>query len=253
MFEVDPATPANNLGPTPLKALGRFAHEAVVVDPHRGDVYLTEDASSPNGLVFRLSPTDRTHGYGALRNGGTCRDALQPRGTHVPDLSVFSTPGTTLDVTGSPSPIRRRHAVDPQAVRRHRGDPQPQVRRRLVGRRIRQRQRPGPRPRKPQGRDGAHRVLLRSAQRWLRRRARRPGVGFRPGHQTLTLELYLPVNPHPSSDIPDGPDNICVSPYGGFFLAEDGEGVQHLLAVDDARQRHGPSPGTTSAAPSSPA
>ena len=57
--------------------------------------------------------------------------------------------------------------------------------------------------------------------------------GFDPDSQTLTLELYLPVNPAPRSDIPDGPDNICVSPYGGFFLAEDGEGVQHLLAVDE--------------------
>ena len=78
--------------------------------PHRGDVYLTEDASSPNGLVFRLSPTDRTHGYGALRNGGNLaamRCSL--RGTHVPDLSVFSTPGTTLDVTWVAVP-------DPQAT-----------------------------------------------------------------------------------------------------------------------------------------
>ena len=24
-----------------------------------------------------------------------------------------------------------------------------------------------------------------------------------------------------------------MSPYGGFFLAEDGEGAQHLLAVDE--------------------
>ena len=110
VFEVDPANPANNLRPTPLKALGRFAHEAVVVDPHRGDVYLTEDASSPNGLVFRLSPTDRTHGYGALRNGGSLAAmSCSLRGTHVPDLSVFSTPGTTLDVTWVAVP-------DPQAA-----------------------------------------------------------------------------------------------------------------------------------------
>ena len=29
----------------------------------------------------------------------------------------------------------------------------------------------------------------------------------------------------------DGPDNITVSPWGGLFPAEDGEGVQHLHAV----------------------
>ena len=34
-----------------------------------------------------------------------------------------------------------------------------------------------------------------------------------------------------ASDAPDGPDNITVSPYGGLFLAEDGEGVQHLFGI----------------------
>ena len=56
---------------------------------------------------------------------------------------------------------------------------------------------------------------------------------YDPERRTLRLELYLPVNPDPASDIPDGPDNICVSPYGGFFLAEDGNGAQHLLSVDE--------------------
>jgi hypothetical protein len=53
-----------------------------------------------------------------------------------------------------------------------------------------------------------------------------------PHRQTLTLEVFLPVNPDPTSDQPDGPDNITVSPFGGLFLAEDGSGVQHLLSVD---------------------
>jgi secreted PhoX family phosphatase len=53
-----------------------------------------------------------------------------------------------------------------------------------------------------------------------------------PHRQTLTLEVFLPVNPDPTSDQPDGPDNITVSPYGGLFLAEDGSGVQHLLSID---------------------
>ena len=29
----------------------------------------------------------------------------------------------------------------------------------------------------------------------------------------------------------DGPDNITVSPHGGLILAEDGEGIQHLVGV----------------------
>ena len=56
VFEVDPQSPSNNVSPTPLTALGRFAHEAVAIDPDRGDLYLTEDASAPNGLVYRFTP-----------------------------------------------------------------------------------------------------------------------------------------------------------------------------------------------------
>jgi hypothetical protein len=52
-----------------------------------------------------------------------------------------------------------------------------------------------------------------------------------PGRGTLTLEVNFGVNPDTASDNPDGPDNITVSPWGGVILAEDGEGVQHLLAV----------------------
>ena len=55
---------------------------------------------------------------------------------------------------------------------------------------------------------------------------------YDPGSRTLTLEVRFAVNPDPDSDNPDGPDNITVSPFGGLFLAEDGVGVQHLLAVD---------------------
>ena len=39
--------------PKPIKAFGRYAHEAVAVDPSRTRVYLSEDASSPNGLFYR--------------------------------------------------------------------------------------------------------------------------------------------------------------------------------------------------------
>ena len=56
VFEVDPFFRPYNMNPTPLRALGRFAHEAVTIDPVRGHLYLTEDASSPNGLLYRFTP-----------------------------------------------------------------------------------------------------------------------------------------------------------------------------------------------------
>ena len=39
--------------PVPIKALGRYAHEAFAVDKDRNHVYLSEDASGPNGLFYR--------------------------------------------------------------------------------------------------------------------------------------------------------------------------------------------------------
>nr|MDQ3395925.1 PhoX family protein [Bacteroidota bacterium] len=50
--------------PVPLKAMGRFNHEAVAVDPNTGIVYQTEDVS--NGLIYRFIPNKP----GKLERGG---------------------------------------------------------------------------------------------------------------------------------------------------------------------------------------
>jgi secreted PhoX family phosphatase len=63
VFEV----PANGTGladPVPLKAMGRFEHEAVCVDPGTGIVYLTEDKA--DGLFYRFIPKTP----GKLAEGG---------------------------------------------------------------------------------------------------------------------------------------------------------------------------------------
>jgi hypothetical protein len=53
-FEV-PASATALVDPVPLKAMGRFNHEAVAVDPNTGICYQTEDQS--NGLFYRFIPT----------------------------------------------------------------------------------------------------------------------------------------------------------------------------------------------------
>ena len=63
VFEV-PALDRGLADPVPLKAMGRFEHEAVVVDPRTGIVYLTED--KPDSLFYRFIP-DRP---GELARGG---------------------------------------------------------------------------------------------------------------------------------------------------------------------------------------
>lgn len=63
VFEV-PATATGLVDPVPLKAMGRFEHEAVCVDPRTGVVYLTEDKN--DGLFYRFLPTTP----GKLADGG---------------------------------------------------------------------------------------------------------------------------------------------------------------------------------------
>lgn len=53
VFEV-PAAATGLVDPVPLKAMGRFRHEAAAVDPETGIVYQTEDQD--NGLFYRFIP-----------------------------------------------------------------------------------------------------------------------------------------------------------------------------------------------------
>jgi secreted PhoX family phosphatase len=59
-----PAAASGLVDPVPLKAMGRFAHEAVCVDPATGIVYLTED--KVDGLFYRFIPNTP----GKLAEGG---------------------------------------------------------------------------------------------------------------------------------------------------------------------------------------
>lgn len=63
VFEV-PATATGLVDPVPLKAMGRFDHEAVCIDPRSGIVYQTEDTN--DGLFYRFIPQTP----GRLAEGG---------------------------------------------------------------------------------------------------------------------------------------------------------------------------------------
>ena len=55
----------------------------------------------------------------------------------------------------------------------------------------------------------------------------------RPGPGTIELKLHFAYTPKDQDRDADGPDNITVSAYGGVIMAEDGEGVNHLLGADE--------------------
>ena len=63
VFEV-PAQASRMTNPAPLRAMGRFNHEAACVDPKSGIVYLTEDRD--DGVLYRFIPEQ----WGSLHRGG---------------------------------------------------------------------------------------------------------------------------------------------------------------------------------------
>jgi hypothetical protein len=224
VFEVDPHDPAANREPRPVVALGRFAHEAVAVDPGDDVLFLTEDAVDPNGSLYRwvAPPAARPLGRGSLRRlaadagGLEALRATTPDGAHVPDLSGATEPGTTYRVDWVPVPDRDATATS--------------VRRQLPDDRI-------TRARKLEGAwagDGGVYVVSSFARIEDGSAVAHDGqVWFLdPRAGTLTLRLRFSVAADP--DAPgEGPDNISVSPHGGVLLAEDGLGVVYLLGATD--------------------
>ncbi|WP_328539426.1 alkaline phosphatase PhoX [Streptomyces sp. NBC_00344] len=224
VFEVDPRDSRANQAPRPIKALGRYAHEAVVVDPGSGHLYLTEDAAGPNGLLYRWTPPEQgfRHGRGQLGSLTDTAGVLQAakcydrHGRFVDDLSRATRTGTVYGVDWADVPDRDAKSV---SVRKQFADGAVTRARKLEG---------------MWWADGGTYIVSSFArdespvqhdgQVWFYDAKRR----------TLTLKVLLGVNRDPASDGAfDGPDNITVSPYGGLVIAEDGEGVQHLFGATD--------------------
>ncbi|MFF7815218.1 alkaline phosphatase PhoX [Streptomyces sp. NPDC007945] len=214
VFEVDPAQPHRG-GAVPLTALGRFAHEAVAVDPYTGIVYETEDAfERPFGLFYRFLPERPLGGPGSLRAGGTL-EALRVPG--VPDLSVVREAGTVFEgVEWVPVP-------DPQATST-------------------------PIRFQDFGRGGITHAQKLEGCYWGGRAVHfvssfartSDGSGathfgqvwkYDPAARNLTLSVVF----GPDTDIRlpgESPDNICLAPAGGLMVCEDGGGAQHVFGVD---------------------
>ncbi len=231
VFEVDPISREANLGRSavPLKFLGRYSHEAVAIDPATTQIYLTEDAGNPNGLYLRWTPpAGFKPGKGALHNlaestGGDTAGQLHAmkcfRGsTHIKDLSEATEVGTRYKVEWVEVPDRDALAT---SVRKQFNNDQITRARKLEG--------------QWWGDGGAYFVSSfaritdgsvneHDGQVWL----------YDPKSESITLTTIFGVNPNPEQDGAfDGPDNITVAPQGGLILAEDGDGVSHLVGVTD--------------------
>ena len=210
-FEVDPTRTDRNTRPVPLRAMGRFAHEAVAVDPSNGTVYETEDASGPFGLLYRFVPNAPLGGHGSLREGGAL-SAMKVAG--VADLATVTRPGTVLrGVSWVPVP-------DPEArtlsTRRQLTDAQVTRSQKLEGAWW------------GRGQDSGSLFFAASYNRGTTGPAHAGQVWrYTPAADTLELVLHIETGGRF-----DSPDNICVSPFGGgVMIAEDGGGEQYLVGT----------------------
>jgi hypothetical protein len=218
VFEV-PTHADGPVDPVPLKALGRFVHEAVAVDPDGGILYLTEDRSfqASTGLgsgFYRFIP-DAGGRPGDLSEGRL--QALAIKGQPRYDTITGQVPGGVLPVewVDIDDPDPSNAAEDAYAVFSQGLERGAAVFQRLEGCWY-----------------GDHSIFFNATsggdagegQVWQYRpfgRGRGHGSG---GQLVLVFES-------PSSDVLTSPDNITVSPRGGLVLCEDAGGIQYVRGV----------------------
>lgn len=203
-FDV-PAASDEAVTPVPLKAMGRFVHEAVAVDEGSGIVYLTEDATTAG--CYRFLPAEREN----LAAGGRLQMlAIDQRPRHK--LNTGQTVGAELPVVwvdiADPDPASAAsdsHAVYAQGLSQGAA-----TFARLEG----------------CFRGNGH-IYLNSTS------GGNAGQGqvwqYTPdGEDRGTLVLLFES---PGAAVLNNPDNMCVSPRGGLVLCEDGDGDQYLRGL----------------------
>ncbi|MGP3977827.1 alkaline phosphatase PhoX [Streptomyces sp. 8N114] len=198
----------------PLKAMGRFQHEAVAFDPGTGVVYETEDAfEKPFGLFYRFLPKKPKGGYGSLHAGGKL-EAMRVPG--VPDLSAVTETGTSFDGiewVEVPDPLAKETPVRFQDFGKG-GITHAQ---KLEGCYW-----------------GGSSVYFVSSYARSAEGSQQDHFGqiwrYDPRRRRLTLVIVF--GPDTDVQLPgEEPDNICLAPSGGLMVCEDGEGAQHVFGL----------------------
>ncbi|MBD1877602.1 alkaline phosphatase PhoX [Coleofasciculus sp. FACHB-T130] len=200
-FEV-PANAKTTVTPVPLKAMGRFNHEAVAIDPKTGIVYETEDRG--NGLFYRFIPNQP----GKLVEGGVL-EALKIKGmpqaitkTNFPVRQPMQVEWVRIDNPDPDTDTVRVEGFSKGAAQFTRGE----------------------------GiwygngefyfccTDGGT-AGLGQVWRYV------PGKTAQEGG---TLELFVEPN---DVNVLDSPDNIVVAPFGDLIICEDGDDEQFVVGV----------------------
>ncbi len=221
VFEV-PSSARGLADPVPLKAMGRFAHEAASVDPETGVVYLTEDHF--RGLFYRFLPDVP----GDLAKGGKLQalairewdsadtrnwplDWSRETARRVPVGMKFATRWIDMEDVESPNADLKDRGFAAGAAMFCRGEGM------AYGTRG----------------DGRAEHYFNCTQGGAERSGQvwsyAPGAGEgtadeQPGTLTLVYEST-------GADTLDLCDNLAISPYGDLILCEDGRGDNYLRVL----------------------
>jgi secreted PhoX family phosphatase len=216
VFEVPSAATAP-VDAQPLRAMGRFVHEAVAVDPWTGALYLTEDrritGDGTGSGFYRFTPTPGPP-FGTRGRLEMLAVMRRPRY----DTSKDQRTGAILPATWVPiaEPDPPNAASDSQAVFRQGWEQGGAVFNRLEG---------------AWYGDGS--VFFISTNGGDPHPGGDPGLGqvwqYTPRGRSGGLLTLLVESRDP--EVMEAPDNIAVSPRGGLLACEDGDGTQYLRGV----------------------
>ena len=211
-FEVPASSEIGRAAPMPLKAMGRFKHEAVAVDPRTGIVYETEDQD--DSLIYRFIPAVP----GKLAEGGRLQaltiidqpslDTRNWEETLVSPGQQLAARWIDMDEVDSPNEDLRYRGFERGAARFARGEGM------------------------WYGHDSIYFACtsggsLKKGQIFRYRPS--PHEATADEHKAPgTLELFIEPN---DGDLVDNADTLTVSPFGDLIVCEDGGGGNNLVGV----------------------
>ncbi len=213
-FEVAASSTPGRVTPVPLKAMGRFNHEAVAIDPASGCVYQTEDRE--DGLLYRFIPHDKQK----LAAGGKlqafrvceCKRPIDLRNWKTRDvlpLELIGAEWVDLDDVESPRDDLRIRGAAAGAAPFARGEGM------------------------WRGSDGIYFACTiggKERKGQIFRYVPSPHEGTaREEEEPGTLELF--AEPEDASKLDMG-DNLTVAPWGELIVCEDGSDEQFLRVID---------------------
>lgn len=205
VFEVaaDPALTSAQ----PIVQMGRFAHEAVAVNPRNSYVYLTEDSRNRSGY-YRYIPTDASQQPGSLAVGGILQ-AARVRDRALADLFAPK--------QGDSYQLEWVEVSNPDL------DPQPEG----SGPFAQSRRAGGLSMSRGEG------IWYSEGKLYIVDTSAGTDSQGRPGYgegavwmHDLETDRLTCVFASTHAEMANNPDNITVSPRGGVLLCEDGGGVQ---------------------------